>query len=187
MKCPNLQFFVVSSFPHLDWLLIFTLHCLCIHWESVKIRIRKNSEFGHCSRSLRCSFALQKLFSGFFSFRRVLFAIPPHLRRYTNFSNICASKKFLFGSGEEKLSYCYSLYFRCLGHTHTLIFIWRQETFPMFIYKFGFHYGRVCSVGNHKVFINNLWKWGLRLIGHCQTIYKQAGKGNTKRFIGTAH
>ena len=104
-----------------------------------------------------------------------------------NFSNICASKMFLFGSGQEKLSYCYSLYFRCLGHTHTLIFIWRQETFPMFIYKFGFHYGRVCSVGNHKVFINNLWKWGLRLIGHCQTIYKQTGKGNTKPFIGTAH
>ena len=45
-KCPNAEFFLVHIFPHSDWIL------RDIKSECGKIQTRKNSVFGHFSRSV---------------------------------------------------------------------------------------------------------------------------------------
>ena len=52
-NCPNAEFFLVRIFLHLDWIRRFTIYYvnLCIQFEYTKIRTRKDSVFGHFSRS----------------------------------------------------------------------------------------------------------------------------------------
>ena len=49
-KCPNTQFFLVCIFLYSDCTEIYSIN-LCIQSEYKKIRTRKNSVFGHFSRS----------------------------------------------------------------------------------------------------------------------------------------
>ena len=53
-KCPNTEFLMVRIFPYLDWIWRFTA-CVNLRIQSKyrKIRTRKNSVFGHFSRSVK--------------------------------------------------------------------------------------------------------------------------------------
>ena len=54
-KCPNTEFFLVRIFPTLDWIRRDTSYLSVFSPNAIKIRIRKNSVFGHISHSERSS------------------------------------------------------------------------------------------------------------------------------------
>ena len=52
-KCPNTEFFLVRIFLYFDWIRRFTEEIIWIQTKCSKIQSRKNSVFGHFSRSVK--------------------------------------------------------------------------------------------------------------------------------------